>query len=105
MERCPAIVGVVFDDESLKAIDRINELHELEKSAKFFISIGNLFNIFAGNTVKGAGSSGLTKAISAVPFVKNSDGFTPEFNCEVRHSPISSSQCHLFKDNRWLLEA
>ncbi len=31
MERCPAIVGVVFDDESLKAIDRINELHELEK--------------------------------------------------------------------------
>jgi hypothetical protein len=29
----------------------------------------------------------------------------PEFNCEVRHSPISSSQCHLFKDNRWLLEA
>ncbi|HAS6385161.1 TPA: hypothetical protein RZA60_004627 [Vibrio vulnificus] len=76
MERCPAIVGVVFDDESLKAIDRINELHELEKSAKFFISIGNLFNIFAGNTVKGAGSSGLKKAISAVPFVKNSDGFT-----------------------------
>ncbi|WP_240905052.1 type IV toxin-antitoxin system AbiEi family antitoxin [Shewanella chilikensis] len=28
----------------------------------------------------------------------------PEFNCEVRHSPISSSQCHFFKDNRWLLE-
>ncbi|MDE1357803.1 alpha/beta fold hydrolase, partial [Vibrio aestuarianus] len=25
---------------------------------------------------------------------------TPEFNCEVRHSPISSSQCHFFKDNR-----
>lgn len=76
MERCPAIVGVVFDDESLKAIDRINELHELEKRAKFFISIGNLFNIFSGNTVKGAGSSGLTKAISAVPFVKNSDTIT-----------------------------
>ncbi|MGL0957481.1 hypothetical protein ABMX86_21295 [Vibrio vulnificus] len=30
--------------------------------------------------------------------------FIPEFNCEVRHSPISSSQCHFFKDNRWLLE-
>ncbi|MGR3238918.1 hypothetical protein [Vibrio vulnificus] len=28
----------------------------------------------------------------------------PEFNCEVRHSPISSNQCHFFKDNRWLLE-
>lgn len=28
----------------------------------------------------------------------------PEFNCEVRHSPISSSQYHFFKDNRWLLE-
>ncbi len=28
----------------------------------------------------------------------------PEFNCEVRHSPISSSQCHFFKYNRWLLE-
>ncbi|TOL43730.1 hypothetical protein CGH96_25230, partial [Vibrio parahaemolyticus] len=66
--KCPAIVGVVFDDESLKAIERINELHELEQSAKFFISIGNLLNIFAGNAVKGAGSSGLTKAISAVPF-------------------------------------
>uniref|UniRef100_UPI001F4E1FE3 HDOD domain-containing protein n=2 Tax=Vibrio vulnificus TaxID=672 RepID=UPI001F4E1FE3 len=26
----------------------------------------------------------------------------PEFNCEVRHSPISSNQCHFFKDNRWL---
>ncbi|MDW3058361.1 hypothetical protein R8N49_19605, partial [Vibrio sp. 1978] len=25
----------------------------------------------------------------------------PEFNCEVRHSPISSGQCHFFKDNRW----
>ena len=29
----------------------------------------------------------------------------PEFNCEVRHSSISSSQCHFFKYNRWLLEA
>ncbi|WP_283130865.1 hypothetical protein [Enterovibrio norvegicus] len=29
----------------------------------------------------------------------------PEFNCEVRHSSISSSQYHFFKDNRWLLEA
>lgn len=29
---------------------------------------------------------------------------SPEFNCEVRHSPISSSQYHFFKDNRWLLE-
>ncbi|HCE1830114.1 TPA: hypothetical protein NJ265_004802 [Vibrio parahaemolyticus] len=74
--KCPAIVGVVFDDESLKAIERINELHELEQSAKFFISIGNLLNIFAGNAVKGAGSSGLTKAISAVPFVKNSDSLS-----------------------------
>ncbi|EPR4995039.1 hypothetical protein ACU6DI_004138 [Vibrio navarrensis] len=72
MERCPAIVGVVFDNESLNAIDRINELHELERSAKFFIGIGNLLNIFAGNAVKGAGSSGVTKAISAIPFVKNS---------------------------------
>ncbi|WP_430732024.1 hypothetical protein, partial [Vibrio vulnificus] len=27
--------------------------------------------------------------------------YGPEFNCEVRHSPISSSQCHFFKDNRW----
>ncbi|POB91251.1 hypothetical protein CRN53_14925, partial [Vibrio vulnificus] len=26
---------------------------------------------------------------------------SPEFNCEVRHSPISSNQCHFFKDNRW----
>ncbi|MGY0615881.1 hypothetical protein [Vibrio sp. FJH11] len=67
MEKCPAIVGVVFDDKSLAAIDRINELHELEKTAKFFISLGNLINIFAGNVVKGAGSSGVTNAISAVP--------------------------------------
>ncbi len=37
MERCPAIVGVVFDDESLKAIDRINELHELEKVLSFLL--------------------------------------------------------------------
>lgn len=67
MEKCPAIVGVVFDDKSLAAIERINELHELEKTAKFFISLGNLINIFGGNVVKGAGSSGVTKAISAVP--------------------------------------
>ncbi|MET2849020.1 hypothetical protein ABXV23_20010 [Vibrio owensii] len=67
MEKCPAIVGVVFDDKSLAAIDRINELHELEKSAQFFISLGNLINIFGGNVVKGAGSSGVTKAISAIP--------------------------------------
>ncbi|MDA0384203.1 hypothetical protein [Vibrio owensii] len=66
MEKCPAIVGVVFDDKSLAAIDRINELHELEKSAQFFISLGNLINIFGGNVVKGAGSSGVTKAISAI---------------------------------------
>ncbi|MDF5014695.1 hypothetical protein P3589_22225 [Vibrio parahaemolyticus] len=67
MEKCPAIVCVVFDDKSLAAIDRINELHELEKSAQFFISLGNLINIFGGNVVKGAGSSGVTKAISAIP--------------------------------------
>ncbi|WP_394143742.1 hypothetical protein [Vibrio atypicus] len=67
MNNCPSIVGVVFDDSSLQAIDKINELHELEKSAKFFISLGNLINIFAGNTVKGAGSTGITKAISAIP--------------------------------------
>ncbi|WP_230836377.1 hypothetical protein [Vibrio campbellii] len=67
MEKCPAIVGVVFDDKSLAAIDRINELHELEKSAQFFISLGNLINIFGQNVVKGAGSSGATKAISAIP--------------------------------------
>ncbi len=76
MKKCPAIVGVIFDEESLKAIDRINELHELEQSAKFFISIGNLLNIFAGNAVKGAGSSGVTKAISAIPLIKNSDTLT-----------------------------
>ncbi|MCG3727536.1 hypothetical protein EXA20_16365 [Vibrio cincinnatiensis] len=67
MEKCPAIVGIVFDEQSLAAIDKINELHELEKSAKFFISLGNLINIFAGNSVKGAGSTGVTKAISAIP--------------------------------------
>lgn len=37
MERCPAIVGVVFDDESLKAIDRVHELHELEKVLSFLL--------------------------------------------------------------------
>ncbi|MCR9943211.1 hypothetical protein [Vibrio owensii] len=67
MEKCPAIAGVIFDDKSLAAIDRINELHELEKSAQFFISLGNLINIFGGNVVKGAGSSAVTKAISAIP--------------------------------------
>ncbi len=67
MEKCPAIVGVVFDDKSLAAIDRINELHELEKSTQFFILLGNSINIFGGNAVKGAGSSGVTKAISAIP--------------------------------------
>lgn len=61
MEKCPAIVGIVFDEQSLAAIDKINELHELEKSAKFFISLGNLINIFAGNSVKGAGSTGVLK--------------------------------------------
>jgi AraC-like DNA-binding protein len=34
-----------------------------------------------------------------------SEKLKPEFNCEVRHSSISSSQCHFFKYNRWLLEA
>lgn len=38
MNKCPAIIGIVFDEKSLKAIDRINELHELERSAKVFIS-------------------------------------------------------------------
>ncbi|WP_089139661.1 hypothetical protein [Vibrio rumoiensis] len=51
--------------------------------------------------------------IDAISTIKNPDQddsesikdvITPEFNCEVRHSPISSSQCHFFKDNRWLLE-
>ncbi|WNO60237.1 hypothetical protein [Rheinheimera sp. MMS21-TC3] len=67
MSKCPAIVGIVFDSASLDAIEKINELHKLEKSAKFFISLGSLINIFGGNAVKGAGSSGLTSAISAVP--------------------------------------
>ncbi|HHF2871444.1 MULTISPECIES: hypothetical protein [Vibrio] len=67
MNKCPAIIGVVFDEKSLKAIDRINELHELERSAKVFISLGNLWSIFGGNSLKGTASSGLSKAITAIP--------------------------------------
>ncbi|GAB3535863.1 hypothetical protein [Photobacterium alginatilyticum] len=52
MEKCPAIVNISFDDESLNGIEKIKEMHELEKYGRIWLTIGNLFSIFGGSSLR-----------------------------------------------------
>ncbi|CAM2942064.1 hypothetical protein VIMY103929_11365 [Vibrio mytili] len=64
-----------------------------------FLSSGAFVETFTIEPYSSGSLNGLKFAI------KDNIDIAPEFNCEVRHSSISSSQCHFFKYNRWLLEA
>ncbi|GGB17017.1 hypothetical protein [Agarivorans gilvus] len=49
---CPTLVGLIFDEQSQRAINDINRITKTKKTGWFIIAIGQLALIFGGNTVK-----------------------------------------------------
>lgn len=49
---CPSIVGLELDEQSKKAIERINEIHDVTKFGHIATTIGHLLVIFGGNAVQ-----------------------------------------------------
>jgi|GEM_PF-1344181 len=67
MNKCPTIVDIRFDEESLNGIERIKELHELEKYGRIWLTIGNLFNIFGGNSLRSTPAGHINEAFKLIP--------------------------------------
>jgi hypothetical protein len=49
---CPVIVGLKLDEESQKAVEDINHIHDVTKLGKATFFIGQLLGIFGGKVVK-----------------------------------------------------
>ena len=58
MKKCPTIVDVTYDEESLKGIERIKELHDLTKIGRIALIIGHLYSIFGGSSLRNTSSTG-----------------------------------------------
>ena len=67
MNQCPAIINLSFDEESLKGIEKIKELHELEKYGRIWLTIGNLFNIFGGSSLRTSSAGHVTEVFKLIP--------------------------------------
>jgi len=49
--RCPTIIGIKFDEKSIKGIARIKQLNELSSVLVKIVALGTFANIFLGNKV------------------------------------------------------
>lgn len=67
MKKCPAIVNITFDEESIKGIEQIKELHDLEKHGRIWLTIGNLFSIFGGSSFRGATAGNVKEVFKLIP--------------------------------------
>ncbi|MEO3681795.1 hypothetical protein ABHN84_05735 [Shewanella vesiculosa] len=48
MKKCPAIVGLSFDEESKQGIAEINEIYDLTKIGRLALLIGQFYSIVKG---------------------------------------------------------
>ncbi|GGB05322.1 hypothetical protein [Agarivorans gilvus] len=67
MRKCPSIINLTFDNQSLEAIEEIKSMHELEKHARIWLTIGNLFNIFGGSALRSTTSGGAKELFNLIP--------------------------------------
>jgi len=67
MDKCPAIVNLTFDEESLKGIEKIKEMHELEKYGRIWLTIGNLLTIFGGSSLRSTTSGHAKELFKLIP--------------------------------------
>lgn len=58
VKKCPTIVDVIFDEESLQGIERIKELHDLTKIGRIALTIGHLYSISGGSSLRNTSSTG-----------------------------------------------
>lgn len=58
MKNCSVILDVTFDEKSNKGIERIKELHDLAKIGRIALTIGHLFSIFGGSSLRNTSSTG-----------------------------------------------
>ncbi|UXI03286.1 hypothetical protein [Photobacterium sp. TY1-4] len=66
MKKCPAIVNITFDENSLHGIDKIKELHNLEKYGRIWLTIGHLFTIFGGSSLRSASTGNVKEVLNLV---------------------------------------
>lgn len=57
--KCPAMIGVKFDEQSIKSIEHINHIHDVTKLGHISLLIGQLLTIFGGNALKTQTASGI----------------------------------------------
>lgn len=66
MNKCPAIVNITFDEKSLEGIDKIKELHDLEKYGRVWLTIGHLFTIFGASSLRSASAGNAKEVLNLV---------------------------------------
>ena len=49
--KCPTILGLKFDQKSIRGIEKIKRVNELSTVLSKFVAIGTFANIFLGNKV------------------------------------------------------
>jgi hypothetical protein len=80
MKKCPAIVGLSFDEESKRGIEEINEIYDLTKIGRLALLIGQFYSIFGGLAVKGSSGSGVRFLDDSLAFqIAGSDAAQTEY--------------------------